>query len=70
MELLKGYMDNDFIFWTLKLNFENFKTSLNNMHRSIKLTFENPEIIYENETKVQVLNFLDVKIILLEKNSV
>ena len=32
--------------------------------------FENPEIIYENEKKVQALNFLDVKIILHEDNSV
>ena len=29
-----------------------------------------PEIIYENEKKVQVSNFLDVKIILHEDNSV
>ena len=40
------------------------------MHPSIKFTFENPEIIYENEEKVEVLNFLDVKIILHEDNSV
>ena len=45
MELLKRYMDDDFIFWLLKLNFENFKTCLNNMHPSIKFTFEKPEII-------------------------
>ena len=59
-----------FIFWPLKLNFENFKTCLNNMHPSIKFTFEKPEIIYENEKKVQVLNFLDGKIILHKNNSV
>ena len=70
MELLKRYTDDGFIFWPLKLNFENFKTCLNNMHPSIKFTFEKPEIIYENEKKVQVLNFLDVKIILHEDNSV
>ena len=40
------------------------------MHPSIKVTFENPEIIYENEKKVQVWDFLDVKIILHEDNSV
>ena len=40
------------------------------MHPSIKFTFENPEIIYENEKKVQVLNSLDVKRILNEDNSV
>ena len=40
------------------------------MQPSIKFTFENPEIIYENEKKVQALNFLDVKTILYEDNSV
>ena len=40
------------------------------MHSSIKFTFEKPEIIYENKKKVQVSNFLDVKIILHEDNTV
>ena len=70
MELLKRYMDDGFIFWPLNFNFKKFKTCLNDMHPSIKFTFENREIIYENEKKVQVLNFLDVKIILHEGNSV
>ena len=70
MELLKHYMDGAFIYWPFKLNFENFKTCLNNMHPSNKFTFENPETIFENEKKVQVLNFLDVKIILHQDNSV
>ena len=69
MEILKRYMDDGFNFWPLKLNFEKFKRCLNNMHLSIKITFKNPEIIYENEKKIQVLNFLDVKIILHEGNS-
>ena len=69
MEILKRYMDDCFIFWPLKLNFKDFKTCLNNMQPSIKFTFENPEIIYENKKKVQVLNFLDAKIILHEENS-
>ena len=51
MELLK-HMNDDFIFWPFQLIFENFKTCLNDMHRSIKFTFEKPEIIYENEKKV------------------
>ena len=55
MELLKHYMDDGFIFWPLKLNLENFKTCLDSMHSSIKFKFENLEIIYENEKKVQVL---------------
>ena len=70
MELLKGYMDDRFIFWPLKLNFENFKTCLNNIQPLINFTFEYPEIIYENKKKVQILNFVDVKTILHEDNSV
>ena len=70
MELLKHYMDDDFIFWPSKLNFQNFKTCLNNIHSSIKFAFEKPEIIDENVKKVQVLKFLDVKLILHEDNSV
>ena len=42
------------MFWSLKLNFENFKTFLNGMPPSIKLTFEKLDIIYENEQKVEV----------------
>ena len=51
MELLKRYIDDGFVFCPLKLNFENFKTCLNNMHPSIKFTFENQKIIYENEKR-------------------
>ena len=58
------------MFWPLKLNFENFKRFLDDMHPSIKFTFEKPEIIYENEKKVEVLYYLDVNIILNEDNSV
>ena len=49
MELLKRYIDYDFIFWPLKLNFENFKMfkCLNNT-KSFTVTFENSETIYEN----------------------
>ena len=70
MELSKRYMKDYFIFWPLKLNFEQFKTCLNKVQPSIKFTLENQEMIYDNEKKVQVLNFLDVKIILHEDNSV
>ena len=70
MELSTRYMDDGFIFSPLKLKFENFKTGLNDMHSSMKFTFEKPKIVYENEKKVQALNFLDVKIILHEDNSV
>ena len=40
------------------------------MHPSIKFTFEKPGIIYENEKKVEVLNYLDVNRVLNEDNSV
>ena len=70
MEILKRYMDDGFNFWPLKLNFENFKRCLNNIHLPSKFTFENPEIVYENEKKVQFLKFLAVKIILQKGNSV
>ena len=70
MELLKRHIDDGFIFWPLNLNFENFKIYLNNMYPSIKFSFEKPEIIHENGKKVQVLNFLDAKIILQKDNSV
>ena len=40
------------------------------MHPSIKFMFENPKIIYKSEKKVRFLNFIDVKIILHENNSV
>ena len=50
-------MDNGFIFWPETLNFENFKTSLNSMHPSIKFTFEKPETIYENDKKNSSIKF-------------
>ena len=46
MELFKSYMNDCFIFWSLKLNFENFKKYLNNKHPSIKVW---------NEMKVKIL---------------
>ena len=58
------------LFFTVSLFKTCFKTCLNNMHPSTKFTFENPEIIYENEKKLQVLDFLDVKTILCKDNSV
>ena len=70
MELLKRYIDDDFIFLPLKLNFENIKTCLNNADSTMKFIFQKPEILYENKNKVQVSNFLDVKIILRDENSV
>lgn len=36
----------------------------------MKFIFQKPEILYENKNKVQVSNFLDVRIILHEENSV
>ena len=44
-------MDDDFIFWSLQLNFGNFEICLNNTDPSIKFTLEKPEISYEDERK-------------------
>ena len=49
--ITKRYIDDSFTFWPLELNFENFKTCLNNTHPLIKFTYEKPEIIYENGKK-------------------
>ena len=70
MKLLKRYMDDDFIFFPLKLNLENIKTCLNKTHSSMIFPFEKPEIIYKSNNKVQVSSFLDVKTILHEENPV
>ena len=51
IQLLKRYMDDGFIFWPKTLNFENFKTSLNIMHPSIKFTFEKADIILKMTKK-------------------
>ena len=73
-ELLKRYMNEGFILWSLKLTFENLKICLNNMTPSIKFTFEKPEIIYENGSSIYEkavgLKLLDVKKILQEDNSI
>ena len=52
MELLKLYIDDGFIFWLINLNFQSFKACLNSIYPSIKLTFEKPENVYENQKKV------------------
>ena len=70
IELLKRYMDDGFIFWPEHLNFEHFKMCLNNMHPSIKFTFEKSEIVYQNGKKTQILNFLDIKVILHEDSTI
>ena len=64
-------MDDDFIFWSLQLNFGNFEICLNNMDPSIKFTLEKPEISYEGERKERTsFKFFDVKIIWNEENTV
>ena len=54
-------MNDDFIFWPLKLNFENFKTYLNNMLPSSVFMFEKRESIYENKKKSTSFKFLRCK---------
>ena len=69
MKLLKRYMNYGFVFSLLKLNFQYFKSCLDNMLPSFKFRIEKPETVYENQKKVQALNILDVKKILHEDNS-
>mgnify|MGYP001791660898 FL=1 len=63
----KRYMDDCFIIWPSHLSFHNFIKCLNNMHPSIKYTFEKVKIVNNDiHSFTKVLNFLDVKIILHE----
>ena len=43
--------------WLLNLNFQSFKTYLNNMHKSIKFTLKN-KIFFTNEKESTSFTFL------------
>ena len=69
--VFKRYMDNGFLLWPVRLNFDNFMTCLNNLHLSIKYTFEKAKITKDEKgNQIQVLNFLDVNVILNDKNEI
>ena len=68
-EVFKRYMDDGFLLWPENLNFNNFMICLNNLHPSIKYTFEKDKIMRdENGNTVQILNFLNINVILNDKN--
>lgn len=70
-KVLKRYMDDGFLFWPSHLNFDKFRTCLNSLDPAIKYTFEKAKLVTNSDgTTSQVLNFLDLKIILHDDNTV
>ena len=64
-------MDDGFTFWRKHLDFKYFSTFLNNLHPSIKYTFEKAKLIQSNHSEAyKVLNFLDIEVILHSNNTV
>ena len=64
-------MDDGFTFWRKHLDFKYFSTCLNNLHPSIKYTFEKAKLIQSNHSEpYKVLNFLDIEVILHSNNTV
>ena len=64
-------MDDGFIFWPKHPDFKYFSTCLNNLHPSIKYTFDKAKLISSNPSQpYQVLNFLNIEVILHSKNTV
>ena len=58
-------MDDGFLLWPSNSNFDNFYFCLHHFHPSIRFTFEKAEINKnEKGEELQILNFLDVKVIL------
>ena len=68
--LLLRYIDDGFIPWPKRLNKDNFVNALNNLHPNIKFTIEVGTYEEINGTRIQTLNFLDVKIILHESGRI
>ena len=63
-------MDDGFTFWRKHLDFKYFSTCLNNLHPSIKYTFEKAKLIQSNHSEpYKVLNFLDIEVILHSNNT-
>ena len=64
-------MDDGFTFWRKHLDFKYFSTCLNNLHPSIKYTFEKAKLTQSNHSEpYKVLNFLDIEVILHSNNTV
>ena len=69
-ENLKRYMDDGFIALLKSINFGKFLECLNAMHPSIKFTDEKADVYVSNGVKIQQLNFLDISVLLTEKDGV
>ena len=64
-------MDDGFLLWPSNSNFDNFYFCLHHLYPSIRFTFEKAEINKnKNGEEIQILNFLDVKVILNETTRV
>ena len=77
----KQYMHDGFIFWPKHLDFEYFRTCLNNLHPAIKYTYRQnksklignikAKLIQSDHTQLyQVLKFLDNEVVLHCDNTV
>ena len=67
---LKRYMDDGFLALLNSINFDTFLNCLNSMHPLIQFTQEKAIFTTWNKLKAQKLNFLDVCVILTERNTI
>ena len=68
-KIFRRYMDNEFLLWPAMLNFDNFMVYLNNLHPFTNYTYEEAKVTRDEKGNlVQILNFLDVNVILNNKN--
>ena len=59
------YIDDGFSMWNSNLNLDSFKTIMNNLHPSIKFTFELGEnTTLDDGANVKQLNFFEISILL------
>ena len=65
------YIDDGFIIWRSELDRKRFEEIMNNLHPSIKFTFESGELVeLQDGTMVLKLNFLDISILLHPDGSI
>ena len=67
---LKRYMDDGFLALLNTINISTFMKCLNMMHPKIQFTDERAKFVTQNGLKSQRLNFLDVTVILNQKNQI
>lgn len=66
----KRYMDDGFIPLLNSIDIKRFLDCLNSLHPGIKFTEEKGNFIETNGIKTQTLNFLDINVILTERNEI